>query len=102
MNMERIENLEIREISEEEMGRAFYLGSQAFRNGARDDNRLPNWLNDPNRSLSSHYGVWDEGGLQAKVVINHYKQHFGPDVVIPMGGIAGVASLPASRGKGYA
>ena len=84
------------------MDRAFYLSSQAFRHGERDDNRVQNWLKDPNRTPDTGYGVYDEGGMQSKVVVQHYKQHFGPDVVIPMGGIAGVASLPASRGKGYA
>jgi len=94
--------LEIRVITDPEMERAFYLSAQAFRHGERDDNRFQNWLNDTERSPSTAYGVWDEGGMQAKVVVIHYKQHFGPHGVIPMGGIAGVASLPASRGKGYA
>jgi len=94
--------LEIRLITDEEMERAFYLGSQAFRHGERDDNRAQNWRNDPNRTPMSSYGVYDEGGMQAKVVVIHYRQHFGPHTVIPMGGIAGVVCLPASRGKGYA
>ncbi len=94
--------MELREITDAELQEAFVLGTQAFNQGARDDDFARDRLKDPNRLPATSYGLWDEHGLQAKVNIIHYRQHFGPDCVFPMGGIAGVACLPASRGRGYA
>lgn len=47
------------------------------------------------------YGVFDDEGLQAQVCILSHHVYMGPEVVLPMGGIAGVACLPAARGHGY-
>lgn len=94
--------MEIREITDNELQEAFLLSSQAFGQGGRDDNFAQNRLNDPNRLPSTSFGLWDDQGLQAKVSIIHYRQHFGPDCIVPMGGIGGVVCLPASRGRGYA
>ena len=94
--------MELREITDDLLQEAFVLGTQAFNQGARDDQFAENRLKDPNRMPATSYGLWDEHGLQAKAVVIHYQQHFGPHCVFPMGGIAGVACLPASRGKGYA
>lgn len=94
--------MELREITDSELQEAFLLSAQAFGNGARDDNGGPSRLNNPNRLPVTSYGLWDTGGLQAKVAVIHYNQHFGPDCIFPMGGIGGVACLPASRGRGYA
>lgn len=94
--------MEIREITDDELQEAFLLSAQAFGQGGRDDNFATNRRNDPNRQSATTYGLWDDQGMQAKVTINHYRQHFGPDCVFPMGGIGGVVSLPASRGRGYA
>lgn len=94
--------MEIREITDNELQEAFLLSSQAFGQGGRDDNFAQNRLKDPNRLPSTTYGLWDDQGLQAKVSVIHYRQHFGPDCIFPMGGIGGVVCLPASRGRGYA
>jgi len=94
--------MEIREITEDEIQDAFLLSAQAFSQGGRDDDFATNRRNDPNRLPSTTYGLWDQHGLQAKVAVIHYRQHFGPDCVFPMGGIGGVVCLPASRGRGYA
>ena len=90
--------MEIRKIKEEEKELSFYLGSQAFSFGGRDDS----WRTDPNRLKSDEFGVWDEAGLQAKVAVVPFQLYMGEDQISPMGGVAGVACLPASRGKGYA
>lgn len=90
--------MEIRKIQEADREESYYLNAQAFLNGLKDTSRYK----DPTRMGDVSYGVWDENGLQAKVAVIDFKVHLGPDVVVPMGGIAGVVSLPASRGKGYA
>lgn len=90
--------MEIRELREDERDAAYYLGSQAFRFGNRQM-RVPDH---PDRRPRSTYGIWDDAGLQAMATIIPYEVHFGSDVTLPMGGVAAVASLPASRGKGYA
>jgi len=90
--------MQIRAIKDEENLDAFALNAQAFTFGDRD----ASWLNHPNRTPCATYGVWDENGLQAKVVVLSYRMHLGPEVVVPMGGVAGVSCLPASRGRGYA
>lgn len=89
--------MEIREVQEDDFARADYVGSHAFASGIREHN----WRKDPNRPDHVTIGVWDESGLQAKAVILAYRVRFGSEVVIPMGGIAGVACLPAARGRGY-
>ena len=89
--------MEIREITESETDARFYLGSQAFHDGNRD----MSYYQDPNRWSADNYGVYDERGLQAKIVVVEFVTHLGLNVAVSMGGIAGVACLPASRGKGY-
>ena len=90
--------LEIRKIREDENEIAYYLGAQAFMFGEIDKS----WQTDPNRHAGEHFGVWDESGLQAKVFVIPFEVYMGSDLKAPMGGVAGVACLPASRGKGYA
>lgn len=94
--------MEIRKITEAERQESYYLGAQAFRNGTRDDDWASKQQQDPNQLDATVLGVWDDAGLQAKVVTIHFEQYFGADVLVRMGGVAGVACLPASRGKGYA
>lgn len=90
--------MEIRELRDDEREAAFYVGSQAFANGNRDMSRIDH----PDRRPRTTFGLWDESGLQAMASIIPFQTHFGRDITIPMGGVAGVACLPASRGKGYA
>ena len=100
--------MQIREVTLEEMKDVYYLSQQAFTHGRRD----PNWQPSADAAQLTRYGVYDaaqltrygvydENGLQQKVVVLNYRTHLGPDVVVPMGGVAGVSCLPASRGKGY-
>jgi predicted acetyltransferase len=88
--------MEIRPVPHAEIETMIYLSAQAFRNGHRQP-----YVPDPNYEPRDVFGVYDARGLQAKVVVIPYQTHLGPDVVVPMGGIAGVACLPASRGRGY-
>lgn len=90
--------MEIRRIEGEEVPQAFYVASHAFMAGSRD----MSWLDDPNRPEQTGFAVWEGGGLQATVVIEHYRARFGSEVVLPLGGIAGVACLAPARGRGYA
>ncbi len=90
--------MQIRALKDEDLKDIQYLLSQAFSFGTRS---LGDWGKiDEQRSTS--FGIFDEAGLQAGLEINHYKIYMGSDLVIKMGGIGGVACLPASRGKGYA
>ncbi len=89
--------MEIRRLSEADKPSAYYLASLAFSHGRR----AMDWADDPNQADFVGYGVWENGNLHAQVVILDYRIHMGPEVVVPMGGIAGVACLPASRGRGY-
>ena len=90
--------MEIREYGPEEQESATYIGRQAFAHGSRGGS---NWIDDPNRPTVTSLGVYDEGGMQARLSMIHYQVHLGADVIVPMGGIGGVSCLPASRGKGY-
>lgn len=89
--------MEIRRLTPDDKPSSYYLASIAFSHGRR----RTDWAEDPNQTDFVAYGVWDDAGLQAQVVILDFKVHMGPEVVLPMGGIAGVACLPASRGRGY-
>lgn len=89
--------MEIRIVEKHERDLANYLGSMAFVHGRR---RAP-WTEDPNEPEHVIYGLWDERGYQAQVVILSFASIMGPSVVLPMGGIAGVACMPAARGRGY-
>ena len=90
--------MEIREFGPEEQERATYIGRQAFAHGSRGGS---SWTDDPDCPTLTSLGVYDEGGMQARLNIIHYQVHLGADVTVPMGGIGGVSCLPASRGKGY-
>jgi len=90
--------LEIREIRPEEREAAFYVGSQAFMQGGRD----MSFLDHPDKLARRTFGIWDEGGLQAMAGVLDYRIQLGTAPAARMGGVAAVACLPASRGKGYA
>ncbi len=90
--------MEIRELRADEQETATYIGRQAFAHGSRGGT---GWHADPNCPTLTSLGVFDEAGMQARLNIIHYRVHLGANVVMPMGGIGGVACLPASRGKGY-
>lgn len=90
--------MEVRQLRDDEKEMAYALSSLAFMQGSR---RIP-WADDPNQPKATAYGVWDERGFQAQAVVLSYRAHMGPKAVLPLGGIAGVACKPASRGRGYA
>jgi len=89
--------VEIRRLTEADKPSANYIASLAFMCGQRQ----VDWADDPNQADFVAYGAFDERGLQAETVILDHRVQMGPDVTLPMGGIAGVASLPAARGRGY-
>ncbi len=90
--------MEIRELREEDREAAFYVGSQAFMGGSRDISRV----NATDQTPRRNFGLWDAAGLQALTTVIDFRIHLGAEATVPMGGIANVACLPASRGKGYA
>ncbi len=98
----RSERLEIRKITREECPAALALWAHAFEGGSADTSDWDDDMDELVEGDAPTYGIFDAGGLQAAVLINAYESVFGPDVVLKMGGIGGVACLPASRGKGYA
>lgn len=93
--------MEIRVLTGEELELEYYVWSQAFERGDRE---MRWWREFPQKNDESvcTIGVFDEAGLQATVAIIDYRIHLGPEVVVPMGGLGGVACLPARRGRGYA
>jgi predicted acetyltransferase len=94
--------MEVRVLTKEEEKECTPLWSQAFEHGRRDMSEWEDWPDDATEGGSYNCGVYDAAGLQAVVSVYDYRVHLGPEVVVPMGGIGGVACLPASRGKGYA
>lgn len=90
--------MEVRLLREDEAEEAYALASLAFLQGRRE---TP-WANDPNRPPIAAIGVWDDRGYQAQAIVLSFRVHMGPDAVVRMGGIAGVACKPAARGRGYA
>ena len=93
--------MDIRQLMGEELEKQYYLWSQAFENGKRDMSEWRDWDRD-NHDRQAVYGIYDESGLQGTFLLVNMHLHFGPDVVVPMGAVNGVAVLPGSRGKGYA
>ena len=94
--------MDIRQITEEGWPDALALWAQAFEGGAVAAPAWDDEFEELKTGASPTFGIFDENGLQAAVLINAYESYFGPDVILKMGGIGGVACLPASRGKGYA
>ncbi len=90
--------MEIRPLGPEDEERSAYLGRQAFAYGERDLSRAAARKSHPHDA----FGIFDEGGLQARVVVQHYHCYLGDKVVAPIGGIAGVTCAPDRRGRGYA
>ena len=96
--------MEIRRIKDEEKDRAFYLWTQAFERGSRgsQEEQEEEWQSQKD-SDSYTCGVFDDGGtMQAALLVLNYRIYLGENSIVPMGGIGGVACLPACRGKGYA
>ena len=91
--------MEIREIRDDEYEEFGYIGRQAFAQGSRAGVRT---TPDPNDQPTCRLAVFDAGGMQARLAVIDYRVIFGAESLLPMGGIGGVACLPASRGKGYA
>ncbi len=93
--------MKIRILTREEQEQTYYVWSQAFERGDREMTGWREW-EEKAEEKSATYGVFDAAGLQATVLITDYRLHLGPEIVVPMAGVGGVACLPASRGKGYA
>lgn len=88
--------MEIKLVPESDMQMVVDLSSQAFVEGDRRTH-TPN----PEGRHRDIYGVYDSDGLEAKVVVIDFRSHFGENLILPMGGVAGVACLPEKRGRGY-
>ena len=93
--------MNIRPITKEEWPDTLAIWAQAFEGGAKDMSGWDVEADELEEGLQNTFGLFDESGLQSVVLINAYEAYFGPDVLLKMGGIGGVACLPASRGKGY-
>ena len=93
--------MDIRQLTGEELEQQYYVWSQAFEHGKRD---MSEWRDDDrnNSARQAVYGIYEDAGLQAAFLLVNMHLHFGPDVVVPMGAVNGVAVLPDARGKGYA
>lgn len=93
--------VEIRRLEPSELELALPVWSQAFDQG---DRPMEEWREMERRwgARNVTYGLFDSAGLQATVLVMDSRFQFGPDIQVPMGGLGGVACLPATRGKGYA
>ena len=93
--------MELRQLTGDELKAADYIWSQAFERGDRAMEEMQEWI----AVFSDHcvtYGLHDVAGLQATFLVMDFRVHLGPDVIVPMGALGGVACLPATRGRGYA
>jgi predicted acetyltransferase len=84
-----------------EIEEAYRIWSLAFERGSR---QMDHWRRGgeglPEGSVTA--GIYEAGKLQAVIGIINFRSYFGSEAILPLGGIAAVASLPASRGQGYA
>lgn len=88
-------------LTADEASSSLPIWSQAFHSGSKDVSEWKRFYRDRERDLALS-GTWDAHGLQAVVAVQDYSLHFGHDVRLRMGGVQGVACLPAARGRGYA
>ena len=79
--------------------RQSYLMNMAFNRGCFNEQAV-----DEGEDIEgiSTIGAWENDRLCASVTVVHFQCHFGAHQIAPMGGIAGVACMPADRGKSYA
>lgn len=91
--------MEIRVLTKEETSLGRRIWAQAFSHG--EFSIVDDYV-DSTHGKSYICGAFDDSGLQCVVVVNDYRIYLGDRAVVKMGGIGGVACLPASRGKGYA
>jgi predicted acetyltransferase len=93
--------MELRVLAGAEQEQTYYVWSQAFERGDREMRQWKEW-GEKIKEQTFTVGVFDAAGLQATVLVMNTRVHLGPEVIVAMGAVGGVACLPATRGKGYA
>ncbi|HEV2474082.1 MAG TPA: GNAT family N-acetyltransferase [Chthonomonadales bacterium] len=93
--------METRLLSVGEKELAYPIWSQAFEHGKKDMSEWRKW-EESLEGCDFTVGVWDEGALQAVTLVVCLDAQFGPYCKVPIGGVGGVACLPAARGRGCA
>lgn len=91
-------NTELRALTPEDAYTNRLLMNHAFGRGAVVPPPNPE---DPPREMNNTWGVFENGKLRASLAIAPFLVHWGPSLVLPMGGIAGVATFVDARGQGY-
>jgi predicted acetyltransferase len=91
-------NTELRALTPDDAYPNRLLMNHAFGRGAVVPPPNPD---DPPREMNNTWGVFENGTLQASLAIVPFLVHWGPSLVLPMGGIAGVATFAEARGRGY-
>jgi predicted acetyltransferase len=89
--------MEIRPLTLDDLPAAKHILSHAFGHGTPTEIEPERWIN----PVRTRLGAFENGKLQAVYAIITYEMFFGQSKH-PCGGIAGVASDPAARGRGYA
>ncbi|MEP6756763.1 MAG: GNAT family N-acetyltransferase [Chthonomonadales bacterium] len=89
--------MNIRTLTAEDLERASFLASHAFRRGGETIIPMERWMS-PDRT---RIGIDHDGELAACFSIQDFTLIFGEELY-PCGGICGVMTDPGARGRGYA
>jgi predicted acetyltransferase len=97
MRSDEADGAEVRTLGPEDLRAHRALMNQAFSGGTV----VPDDATFGEGAEKNVHGVYVGGELVAALGIRPYQAHWGENVVLPLGGIAGVATRPEARGKGY-
>jgi len=97
-------NVEIRPLTPADKFRHSELMAHAF-SGGQVQTPPPSPADAPPQAgeneMAGTFGLFENGALRAAYSIAPFQVHWGQSVVLPMGGIAGVATWAEARGRGH-
>ncbi len=94
-------NVEIRPLTPDDRLRHAELMAHAFSAGRVQTPPDPAAPPPPERDMAGVFGLFESGDLRAAATVVPFQAHWGKDLVLPLGGIAGVATFAHARGGGH-
>lgn len=94
-------NVEIRPLAADDTFRQSELMAHAFSGGRVQTPRAPDAPPPTEADLAGRWGLFADGDLRAAYTLVPFQAHWGEQLTLPLGGVAGVATFAEARGQGH-